>query len=80
MKLHSLTKLCTNMTVFLCDALMMRSVFRTEFVFHIRVMNENAVTLAQFVLLIPRSSDTVNTVYNNTLDTVSVKSYDNEVI
>lgn len=66
MKLHSLTKLCINTTASLCDARMMRSVFRREFIFHIDIMSNcrhfGTICVANF------------TIFRTTLDTSGKKS------
>lgn len=72
MKLHSRTKLCTNTAACLCDALMMRSVFRTEFIFHINVMSN----CHHFGTICVANS----MIFRITLDTASGKSRDNEAI
>lgn len=72
MKLHRLTKLCTNMTACLCDALMTRSVFRMEFIFHLTLMSN----CRHFGTICVASS----TIFRLTLDTASEKSQDNEAI
>lgn len=72
MKLHSLTKLCTNTTASLCDALMTSSVFRREFIFHIDVMSNcrhfGTICVANFIIFRP------------TLDATTVKNQNNEAI
>lgn len=72
MKLHSLAKLCTYTTACLCDALMRRSVFRMEFIFHIKVMSN----CRHFGTICIANS----AIFRLTLDTASGKSQDNEAI
>lgn len=72
MKLHSLTKLCTNTTASLCDALMTSSMFRREFIFRIDIVSNcrhfGSICVANFIIFRP------------TLDTTSGKNLNNEAV